>query len=443
MIPDVPSSVRAEEAMLAAVFREPQAIGSIAEWMRPEYCYLERHERILAAMLAAHARGEPPDRVIVATELDRAGRLSEIGGEYALIEIMSAVPHAAHIEQHARIVEHTATLRRIIQAGGQIAAYGYDQARDLDDVVCDVERTLTDALAARAHRDRGQTLRSVMDALFARIGSTHGSGGVVGVPTGYHDLDSLTGGFQSSDLILVAARPSLGKTSFALSLAYNVAMSGLPVGVFSLEMSRDQLGQRLLAMHTGVDMQRIRMGNLRADELDLVIAGMGQLSEVPIIIDDTPGLSIRDLQRRARRMHHDHSLGLLVVDYLQLMSGATREGRVQEVSEISRGIKALARELDIPVIALSQLSRAVEGRQSRIPMLADLRESGSLEQDADIVMFIYREEVYDKDTDKKGIAEIHISKHRNGPLGIVPLRFEARTTRFHHLDAYQDIAGYA
>jgi replicative DNA helicase len=266
---------------------------------------------------------------------------------------------------------------------------------------------------------------------------------VVGVPTGYTDLDELTGGLQPSDLIILAARPSVGKTSLALSLAYNVAFqSNSTVGVFSLEMSRDQLVQRMLSMHTGIDMQRLRTGNLRGDELNLALEGMGVLSEIPIYIEDTPGLSINEVRSKARRLHAEAGVDLLMIDYLQLMSGKRSDNRVQEVSEISRGLKALARELNVPVIALSQLSRAVEGRQSHVPMLSDLRESGSIEQDADIVMFIYREELYDKETEKKGIAEIHMAKHRNGPLGVIPLRFEARTTRFQNLERYRAPEGY-
>jgi replicative DNA helicase len=232
-------------------------------------------------------------------------------------------------------------------------------------------------------------------------------------------------------------------TSLALSLAYNVAYTANnTVGVFSLEMSRDQLVQRMLSMHTGIDMQRLRTGTLRADELNLALEGMGVLSELPIYIEDTPGLSISEVRSKARRLAAEAGVSLLMIDYLQLMSGRRTDNRVQEVSEISRGLKALARELNVPVIALSQLSRAVEGRQSHVPMLSDLRESGSIEQDADIVMFIYREELYDKETDKKGIAEIHIAKHRNGPLGIIPLRFEARTTRFQNLERYRAPEGY-
>ncbi len=454
--PNVPYAFAAERAVLGAIFRDPKAIDTVAERLTGEHFGLEKYAWIYEAMLQAHAARTPPDRIHVAGALDRAGRLATIGGELELIDLMREVPHAAHVEHHARLVEDAATLRRLIDAGARIAACGYDTSRPVDEVTAEAERALTAALAGRTTRERAVMLKAMMSDLADRIGSAHGRG-LVGVPTGYPDLDTLTGGLQPSDLIILAARPSMGKTSLALSLAYNVALfanrdhtgditylPGLPVGVFSLEMSRDQLSQRLLAMHTGIDMQRIRTGNLRGDELDLAFAGMGELSEAAIAIEDTPGLNVRELQRRARRMHREINLSLVIVDYLQLMAGngTSKDGRVQEVSEISRGLKALARELNVPVIALSQLSRAVEGRQSKVPMLSDLRESGAIEQDADLVMFIYRDEVYDKQSNQKGIAEIHLAKHRNGPLGVFPLRFEARTTRFEHLDRYQAPVGY-
>ncbi|MBC8078178.1 MAG: replicative DNA helicase, partial [Chloroflexales bacterium] len=270
-------------------------------------------------------------------------------------------------------------------------------------------------------------------------------GEVVGVPTGYKDLDEVTGGLQRSDLIILAARPATGKTSLALCMAYNVALAGNgTVGVFSLEMSREQLVQRILAMHTGVDTQKLRTGNIRDSDLQGVMEAMGQLSSIPLYIEDSAGLSISDVRSKARRLHAEAGLDLLIVDYLQLMQGRGGRGdnRVQEVSEISRGLKALARELNVPLIALSQLSRAVEGRATHVPMLSDLRESGSIEQDADIVMFIYREELYDRETDKKGIAEIHIAKHRNGPTAVIPLRFDAATTRFQNLERFRAPEGY-
>lgn len=439
----VPFDLQAERATLGSILLERDAIVAIAGWLAPESFYLEKHALIYEAMLACYNRREPPDLATVAAELRRNERLDLVGGLAMLGELAGEVPTAVHIEYYARIVERTATLRRLIEVGGKIAALGYDESQELEETLDKAEAELF-AVAQRRNTQDFVHIGQIVNALFTQIETLQERRGeVVGVATGYTDLDALTGGLQPSDLIILAARPSVGKTSLALSLAYNVAfIANATVGVFSLEMSRDQLVQRILAMHTGIDMQRLRTGNLRGDELNLALEGMGVLSELPIYIEDTPGLSISEVRSKARRLHADAGVNLIMIDYLQLMSGRRTDNRVQEVSEISRGLKGLARELNVPVIALSQLSRAVEGRQSHVPMLSDLRESGSIEQDADIVMFIYREELYDKETEKKGIAEIHIAKHRNGPLGIIPLRFEARTTRFQNLERYRAPEGY-
>ncbi|MCX7789179.1 MAG: replicative DNA helicase, partial [Chloroflexaceae bacterium] len=412
----VPFDLQAERATLGAILLERDAIVTIAPWLPSEYFYLEKHALIYEAMLACYNRREPPDLATVAAELRRQERLELVGGLGYLSDLAAEVPTAVHIEYYARIVERTAVLRRLIEAGGKIAAMGYDETADLDETLDRAEAELFNVSQRRSNQDF-VAIGQVVNQLFTQIESLQERRGeVAGVATGYPDLDGITGGLQPSDLIILAARPSVGKTSLALSLAYNVAfLSNATVGIFSLEMSRDQLVQRVLAMHTGIDMQRLRTGNLRGDELNLAFEGMGVLPELPIYIEDTPGLSITEVRSRARRLAAEVGVDLLMIDYLQLMSGRRSDNRVQEVSEISRGLKSLARELNVPVIALSQLSRAVEGRQSHVPMLSDLRESGSIEQDADIVMFIYREELYDKDTDKKGIAEIHIAKHRNGP----------------------------
>ncbi|NJN18414.1 MAG: replicative DNA helicase [Oscillochloris sp.] len=440
---NVPYDIQAERATLGSILLEREAIVAIAGWLPAEYFYLEKHALIYESMLACYGRREPPDLATVASELRRQERLDLVGGLPFLGELAAEVPTAVHIEYYARIIERTAVLRRLIEVGGKISALGYDEREELEQTLDRAEAELFNVSQRRNNQDFVH-IGKIVNQLFTQIETLQERRGeVIGVPTGYTDLDALTGGLQPSDLIILAARPSVGKTSLALSLAYNVAyLSSATVGVFSLEMSRDQLVQRMLAMHTGIDMQRLRTGNLRGDELNLALEGMGALSEIPIYIEDTPGLSISEVRSKSRRLHAEAGLDLLMIDYLQLMQGRRSDNRVQEVSEISRGLKALARELNVPVIALSQLSRAVEGRQSHVPMLSDLRESGSIEQDADIVMFIYREELYDKETDKKGIAEIHMAKHRNGPLGVVPLRFEARTTRFHNLERYRAPEGY-
>jgi replicative DNA helicase len=439
----VPFDIQAEQATLGSILIERTAIIPVAAWLLPDAFYLEKHALIYTAMLACYVRREPPDLATVAAELRRQEQLELVGGLAFLSDLAGAVPTAVHVEYYATIVQRTATLRRLIEVGGHISALGYRESDELDDVLGQAEAALQSVVNRRS--EGSVSIGLVINQLFAHLERMQERRGeLTGIPTGYRDLDDLTGGLQNSDLLLLAARPSVGKTAMALSLAYNIAnIAQRGVGIFSLEMSREQLVQRLLAMHTGIDMQRFRAGTLRGHEIPLAIEGMGMLASLPIEIDDTPGLSIGELRARARRMCAEHAIDVLIVDYLQLLSGGRKnDNRVQEVSEVSRGLKALARELNLPLIALSQLSRAVEGRQSHVPLLSDLRESGSLEQDSDIVMFIYREELYDRETDKKGIAELHIAKHRNGPLGIVPLRFESRTTRFHHLDRYQAPTGY-
>lgn len=375
----VPFDLQAERATLGSILIEREAIVAVAGWLPTEHFYLEKHALVYDAMLACYNRREPPDIATVAAELRRNERLDLVGGLAFLSELAGEVPTAVHVEYYARIVERTAVLRRLIEVGGRISAVGFDQTLELEDAIDKAEAELFSVSQRRGGQDFVH-IGTIVNQLFTQIETLQERRGeVAGVPTGYTDLDELTGGLQPSDLIILAARPSVGKTSLALSLAYNVAYTANnTVGVFSLEMSRDQLVQRMLSMHTGIDMQRLRTGTLRADELNLALEGMGVLSELPIYIEDTPGLSISEVRSKARRLSAEAGVSLLMIDYLQLMSGKRSDNRVQEVSEISRGLKALARELNVPVIALSQLSRAVEGRQSHVPMLSDLRESGCL-----------------------------------------------------------------
>ncbi len=434
----LPVDLNAERATLGSILLERDVIITIASWLLPDYFYLEKHAWVYEAMLACYHQRIPPDLSTVAAELRRHERLEPIGGISYLGELSAAVPTAIHIEHYARIVERTALLRRLIEAGGKITALGYDEREDLEATLDKAEAELFAVSQRRAQQDFIH-VGQVLDAYFEQLTAVQEQRGeIAGVQTGYLDLDRLTGGLQRSDLIVLAARPSAGKTSLALSIAYNVGFAGQKVGIFSLEMSREQLVQRLLAIHTGIDSHRLRTHNIREEEFDLLVSSMGELSNLPIYIEDTPALSVLEVRTKARKLDSQGKIAILIIDYLQLMQGRKNSNRVQEVGEISQGLKALARELNIPVIAISQLSRAVEGRQSHVPMLSDLRESGSIEQDSDIVMFIYREELYDKETDKKGIAEIHIAKHRNGPLGVVPLRFDAATTHFQNLERYYD-----
>ncbi len=440
-VPETPQNIDAEKAVLGSILLNREAIIAVAAWLPADYFYLARHARIYDAMLAVYNKRIPPDTRTVAEELRRNNRLEEIGGVVFLADLVDNVPTAYHVEYYARIVERTAMLRRLINAGGQIAALGYQEQNELEDTLDKAEQTLFEISQRRTSQDF-VAIAQVIDQYYEQINYLQEHRGeVVGVPTGFRDLDQMTGGLQRSDLIILAARPGVGKTSMTMSLAYNIAFNRGTVGIFSLEMSREQLVQRLLAMDTGIDTQRLRLGQLPEEDMHRVISSMGRLAAIPIYIEDTAGQSIMDVRSKARRLHSQVGVDLIIIDYLQLMSGRRSENRVQEVSEISRGLKGLARELNVPVIALSQLSRAVEGRATHVPMLSDLRESGSIEQDADIVMFIYREELYDPETEKKGIAEIHIAKHRNGPVGIVPMRFDPSTTRFQDL-SYRTPEGY-
>ncbi|MEI8166268.1 MAG: replicative DNA helicase, partial [Chloroflexales bacterium] len=423
----VPFDTQAERATLGAVLLDREAIIAIASWLTPDHFYLEKHGLIYAAMLACANRREPPDFATVSTELRRQGQLDLVGGASFLGDLLGDVPSAVHIEYYARNVERTAILRRLIEAGGKVAAMGYDESEALEVTLDAAEQTIF-AVSQRRGGPEWRSIGQAANEWYAEM--ERADGAPPGLPTGYRDLDDLTGGLQRSDLILLAARPGAGKTSLALSLAYQVAQAGATIGIISQEMSRTQLLQRMVAMHTGIDLQRLRTGSLRDAERATAFDALGMLSELTISIDDTAGLSVGAVRAKARRLRASVGCDLLIIDYLQLLVGGKAENRVQEVSAISRDLKALARELDAPVLALSQLNRAVEARASKVPMLSDLRESGSLEQDADIVLFIHREEMYDKETDKKGMAELHIAKHRNGPLGVVPLHFAAHTTRF-------------
>jgi replicative DNA helicase len=441
----LPHNDAAERATLGAIFLDREAVVPIAAWLQPEHFYIEKHAWVFEAQIACYTRRTPPDLTTVADELRRRERLDQIGGIPFLIDLSNSVPTAYHVEYYAKIVERTAVLRRLIQAGGKIAALGFDESDDVEQTLDAAEQELFNVSQRRGIQGF-VPLSQVVDQYYEYLSDVQERGPeMTGLASGFVDFDRMTGGLHKSDLLILAARPGVGKSSLAMSMAFNIAMQQrVAVGVFALEMGRDQLLQRLLATHTGIDSQKLRTGRITTTELTTLMDAMGQLSTAPIYIDDTPGVTVNELRSKSRRLQAEHGLELLIIDYLQLMSGSGKRGdnRVQEVSEISRSLKSLARELNIPVIALSQLSRAVEGRTSHVPVLADLRESGAIEQDADLVMFIYREEMYDKDTDKKGIAEIHIAKHRNGPLGVVNLFFDQRTTRFRDLAPYRSPEGY-
>jgi replicative DNA helicase len=433
----LPQNIEAEAGVLGSIIIDPEAIVQVADIVRPDDFYRESHRYIYQAALELYERREPADLITLCDELQRRSQLEDIGGAAYITSLVNMVPTSVNVEHYARIIERTAILRRLIHAAGQIAALAYnetDAAKALDQA-----EQLIFAISQRHSRADFEHIRTILSEYVDKLDQLHEHRGtIVGLPTGFNDLDKLTGGLQKSDLIIIAARPSLGKTALALSLAHNTAVQyGNAVGYFSLEMSKEQMVQRLLSMDALVDSQRLRTGYLDDEDWTRITHSLGRLSNANIYIDDTAGISVMEMRSKARRLQAEHGIDLVIVDYLQLMQGRTGhigDNRVQEISEISRSLKALARELNLPVVALSQLSRAVESRQSRIPQLSDLRESGSIEQDADIVMFIYRDEVYNPDTDRRNIADIIVAKHRNGPVGTISLRFQSNQTRFWDLE---------
>ncbi len=437
---ELPSSIDMERAVIGSVLMNRDAMTE-ASAILPSAAdfYDERHILVWQAMLDCFARRTPPDLALVVEELRRAGKLESVGGVVYLMEATNATVTSYHIASYAQSVAEAAARRRAIEASSKIAAMAYDEQTPVRELHGKAQAEI-DAALVRLRARGGASLAQIMSAKWEDLKE----GVRPGIPTGYRDVDELFGGLQRSDLIILAARPRVGKTSFAMCVAKQVAKQDKHVMVFSLEMSREQLGDRLLSVETGIDSQRIRLRMLRNDEPTLLAQAMSELSRLNIQIEDDAALSVSDVRARAlRESSINGPLDLIIVDYLQLMRGTSSKGdnRVQEVSEISRGLKQLARELNVPIIALSQLSRAVEGRTSHVPMLSDLRESGSLEQDADIVIFIYREEIYDSETDKKGVAEMHVAKHRHGPCGVIPMRYEESTTRFTDL-TYRSPEGY-
>ena len=434
-----PHNIEAEQSVLGSLLLDRDAIIKIASLVKPEDFFSGANGIVFQAILDLYNRREPTDFITLSDELGRKERLDQVGGIAYLSSLVSAVPTSVHVEYYAKIVERTATLRRLIDAGAQIVSIGYQDGVDTEDALDRAEQAIFRVTERRTTKDF-VSIAEVLDRFFDQIDYLQQHRGeVVGVPTGFTDLDQLTGGLQKSDLIILAARPSVGKTALALGMAYGAAVvNGKTVGIFSLEMSAEQLVQRLLSTETGVDSHRLRLGHIDDHEWDRISRAFGRLAEANIFIDDSAGIGVMELRSKARRLQAEHGVDLLVIDYLQLMSSRRSENRVQEISEISRGLKSLARELNIPVLALAQLSRAVETRADHHPMLSDLRESGSIEQDADIVMFIYRDEVYDAESEKKGIAEIIVAKHRNGPVGTINLRYFNQTARFADLEMYRD-----
>jgi replicative DNA helicase len=427
-----PHDLQAEESLLGAMLLSRDAISAAVELCRAEDFYRPAHGYIFDAVCSLYAQGEPADPVTVADELRRADLLEAAGGPGNLVALQANTPAIANAARYGRIVQEHALLRRMISVAAEIAEMGYSLPEDVVAALDKAEAMVFD-VAERRVTDSLKPLRELLALSLDHLEALYNRGdAVTGMPTGYLDLDERLSGLQPSSLVIVGARPSMGKTSFALGAAAHAAMERRqPVLFFSLEMSHLELTQRLLCSEARVDSSRMRNGRLHQSDWPKVVNAMGKLGEAPLFIDDNPNLTVMEIRAKARRLKSREGLGLIVVDYLQLMSSTSSpESRQVEVSEVSRGLKILARELEVPVLALSQLSRALEGRADKRPMLADLRESGSLEQDADVVLFIYRDEVYNKDSPDKGTAEIIVAKHRNGPTGTVQLAFLDHFTRF-------------
>src|SRR3954470_24005500 len=433
-----PQNLEAEESVLGAMLLSPGAIGAVSEVLDAGDFYRESHAKIYRGALALYARGEPVDAITLVDELEERGELEDVGGRVRLHELAALVPATANAAHYARIVREMATLRGLISAGQQIAQLGWDRPGETQMLVDRAEQVVFELSQARVSTEFSH-IEDLLKESFERITALYEAGAdVTGVPSGFRDLDRLTSGFQPGNLIIVAARPSMGKSALGLCVAANLALrNNMPVALFTLEMSKSEVTQRLLCSEAKVESQRLRTGKLAQDDWPRLVAAGDKLMKAPIYVDDTGSITMMEIRSKARRLKtREPNLGLIIVDYLQLMtSGTTAENRVQEVSQISRNLKVLARDLDVPILAMSQLSRAVEQRHDKRPILSDLRESGSIEQDADLVMFVYRDEYYNEETDQQGLAEIILSKRRNGPTGSERLSFLKRYAKFADLAA--------
>lgn len=428
----VPHSREAEDAVLGAIIVNPEAYYDVAQFLRADDFYIQRNRWIWESYNRLHEQRRPIDFLTVSEDLEQLGLLSEIGGPSYLTALINNVPTSLHAEAYGRIIEETSIRRKLLSAANDIAKLAYRQESSVDTVMDEAEKVVFGVSERRMTRDL-QSIQDVLSEYYDRIDQISRRGEeFTGVPTGFIDLDRILSGLQGSDLIIIAGRPGMGKTAFMLNIAKHAALIHKKhVAVFSLEMSNEQLVQRLISQETGIDSQRLRTGKLNDDEWPIFTQAIETLNHTRIFLDDTPALSPLQLRTKCRRLHLEFNLDLVVVDYLQLMSSGTRvENRVQEVSYISRNMKVLARELNVPVLAAAQLSRAVEQRADKEPQLSDLRESGSLEQDADIVIFIHRPEMYEKDTLKQNLAQLKIAKHRNGPVGTVELVFRSNLVKF-------------
>jgi len=435
-----PQNIETEQSVLGCLILDKNAITKVADFLRPKDFYKRNHQQIYKAIVELFEKGEAIDLLSLTNKLKEKKILKEIGGDSYLTELINKVPTAAHVVSYAKTVQKKRILRDLIESSQEINSLGYSEDEDIDILLDKAEQKIF-SIAQQSLTQKFVPVKTALEEAFERIDklSKH-KGETRGLPTGFRSLDNMLAGFQKSDLIILASRPSMGKTSLALNVAANIAINkNVPVGFFSLEMSKDQVVDRLIASLSNVDLWKLRTGRLSSDgeenDFSRIQNSMGILSEAPIYVDDAPSTNVLQMRAMARRLQAQHGLGLIIIDYLQLMEPRNPTfSVVQQVTEISRSLKGLARELNVPVLALSQLSRSVEHRTPQIPRLADLRESGSLEQDADVVMFIYREDRYREDTSRKNIADIIIAKHRNGPIGKAELYFDEQRATFRNLE---------
>lgn len=436
-----PQSIEAEQSVLGSMLIDKEVVPVVMEILKPEDFYRPDHREIYNVILELFDKAQPIDLITVSERLKLHGKLELVGGLEYLSNIATEVPTTANVKHYSKIVEEKALLRKLIKASSDIVDLGFNASEEVSYILDKAEQSVFDILQKRSSQGF-VPIKDVLVDTFNNLEEMYNNkGNITGIPTGFTDLDFKTSGLHNSDLILIAARPAMGKTAFALNLAQNAAVNGhVPVAVFSLEMSKDQLVNRILCSEAMVDSNKMKTGKLEDNDWQKVAKALAPLSEAPIYIDDTPGVSITEIRAKCRRLKLEHNLGLVVIDYLQLMQGSGKKGgenRQQEISEISRSLKILAKEINVPVICLSQLSRAPEARTDHRPILSDLRESGAIEQDADIVMFLYRDDYYNPETEKKNIAELIIAKHRNGSTGTVELVWLGQYTKFANLEKFR------
>lgn len=437
-----PHDLEAEQAIIGSMLTDKDAVISAIEVLRAEDFYREDNKSIFEAIFNLYNRAEPIDIITVKSELETMGKFEQVGGLEYLAELPEKVPTTANASKYIKIVEEKSTLRRLIKTANEIIELGYDPLQDVEDIMEGAEKKIFNIMQEK--NQKGYTpIKDVLVESFTKLEELYNrKQHITGVPSGFSELDYRTAGFHGSELILIAARPAMGKTAFALNIAVNAAIRGnTPVAIFSLEMSKDQLVNRIMCSEAMVDSNKVRTGKLEENDWTKLAESIGPLSEANIFIDDTPGINITEIRAKCRKLKLEKNIGMVVIDYLQLIQGSSKRAsgsREQEISEISRSLKILAKELNVPVIALSQLSRAAEQRPDHRPMLSDLRESGAIEQDADIVMFLYRDDYYNKESEKKDIAEVIIAKHRGGSTGTVELLWLGNYTKFVNLERRYD-----